>query len=287
MQEAYCDKVLSENTDRDCNSSERARESNGSISLRPNDSCRAQKILEHRGLVQKVVRDLRKAIPSHVCTEELEAAGILGLIDAVDKYTLLEGVCFHSYAQIRIRGAIIDDLRSTSWVPRSLRKKRRLVASAADVVAHALGRKGDDAEIAAEAGLAIEEYQGLLGEFAVMEIGSLNVVGRNGGEEILAYIPASSGGSPLFQCLRSEFRDLLSQAIASLPKREREIITLAFFESFTSREIASALSISESRVSKLRSNALKLIRDHLVTSSQQGFCSYYQAVAPPSQGVWC
>jgi len=182
-------------------------------------------------------------------------------MDAFAKFDPDKKVQFRSYAQFRIRGAIIDSLRTLDWSPRELRRKGRAVEEAIRVLTSRLGRTPGEAEIASELGVSLDEYHQLLGDLKGLEIGTLHVErNEDSGEEELAYIPGRPEEDPLFRCLRGELEERLAEAIHHLPDRERLVMTLYYYEEMTMREIGLALGVVESRVSQVHASAVVHLR---------------------------
>jgi len=193
--------------------------------------------------------------------EDLVSAGVVGLMDAFSKFDPAKKVQFRSYAQFRIRGAILDSLRTLDWSPRELRRKGRAVEEAIRVLTQRMGRAPGEVEIAAEMTLSLEEYQQLLGDLKGLEIGTLHMErNEDSGEEELAYIPGRPEDDPLFHCLRGELENRLTEAISNLPDRERLVMTLYYYEEMTMREIGLALGVVESRVSQVHASAVVHLR---------------------------
>src|SRR6516162_990327 len=179
-------------------------------------------LLEHLPVVRFLARRIHERLPQHVDIEDLVSAGVVGLLDAFAKFNPEKKVQFRSYAQFRIRGAILDSLRTLDWGTRDLRRKGRAVEEAIRQLTARLGHPPGEAEIAHEVGIGLDEYQLLLGELRGLEIGTLHVEhNEESGEEELAYIPGRPEEDPLFCCLRGELKEKLSDAIESLPERER------------------------------------------------------------------
>ncbi len=221
-------------------------------------------VLEHLPAVRYVARQMSERLPQHVELDELIGAGTLGLVDAARKYNAGKNVQFRSYAQFRIRGAILDSLRSLDWSPRELRRKARAMEDASRVLQARLGRVPQEAEVAAEMGLSLVHLQQLAGQLKGLEIAALNAErGGDGGEEELAYLPAKESENPLFQCLDAEARRRLVGAIDGLPERERLVMTLYYFEEMTMREIGVVLGVVESRVSQIHHLAIGRLRGSL------------------------
>lgn len=218
-------------------------------------------LLEHLPIVRFLARRIHERLPQHVDIEDLVSAGVVGLMDAFSKFDPAKKVQFRSYAQFRIRGAILDSLRTLDWSPRELRRKGRAVEEAIRVLTARMGRAPGEGEVASEMGLGLEEYQQLLGELKGLEIGTLHMErNEDSGEEELAYVPGKSEEDPLFHCLRGELEQRLTDAIAHLPERERMVMTLYYYEEMTMREIGLALGVVESRISQVHASAVVHLR---------------------------
>ena len=225
---------------------------------------RERMMLEHMPAVRWMARRIHERLPQHVDMEDLVSAGVVGLLDAFRKFDPAKKVQFRSYAQFRIRGAILDSLRTLDWSPRDLRRKGRAVEEAIRQVTARCGHTPSEPEVAREMGLKLEEYQQLLGELKGLEIGTLHLErSEDSGEEELAYIPNPTDEDPLFLCVRGEMRERLAGAIEQLPERERLVVTLYYFEEMTMKEIGLALSVVESRVSQIHSSAVAHLRARL------------------------
>ena len=228
-------------------------------------------LLEHLPIVRFLARRIHERLPQHVDIEDLVSAGVVGLMDAFAKFDPEKKVQFRSYAQFRIRGAILDSLRTLDWSPRELRRKGRAVEEAIRVLTARLGRAPGENEIAAEMGIGLEAYQQLLGDLKGLEIGTLHLErSENSGEEELAYVPGRPDEDPLFRCLRGELEDRLTEAIANLPDRERLVMTLYYYEEMTMREIGLALGVVESRVSQVHASAVAHLRAALRDLASRG-----------------
>jgi RNA polymerase sigma factor for flagellar operon FliA len=228
-------------------------------------------LLEHLPIVRFLARRIHERLPQHVDIEDLVSAGVVGLMDAFSKFDPTKQVQFRSYAQFRIRGAILDSLRTLDWSPRELRRKGRAVEEAIRVLTQRLRRAPGEAEVAEEMSLSLDEYQQLLGDLKGLEIGTLHMErNEDSGEEELAYIPGSPEEDPLFRCLKGELKDRLSEAIANLPDRERLVMTLYYYEEMTMREIGLALGVVESRVSQVHASAVVHLRAALKDLSARG-----------------
>jgi len=228
-------------------------------------------LLEHLPIVRFLARRIHERLPQHVDIEDLVSAGVVGLMDAFSKFDPAKKVQFRSYAQFRIRGAILDSLRTLDWSPRELRRKGRAVEEAIRVLTARFGHAPGEPEVAAEMELGLEEYQQLLGDLKGLEIGTLHMErNEDSGEEELAYIPSRTDEDPLFRCLRGELEDRLADGIAHLPDRERLVMTLYYYEEMTMREIGLALGVVESRVSQVHASAVVHLRAALKDLAARG-----------------
>ena len=228
-------------------------------------------LLEHLPIVRFLARRIHERLPQHVDIEDLVSAGVAGLMDAFAKFDPDKKVQFRSYAQFRIRGAILDSLRTLDWSPRELRRKGRAVEEAIRAVTARLGHAAGEVEVASEMGLGLEQYQQLLGDLKGLEIGTLHMErNEDSGEEELAYVPGRPEEDPLFRCLRGELEGRLAEAIADLPDRERLVMTLYYYEEMTMREIGLAMGVVESRVSQVHASAVVHLRGALKDLAARG-----------------
>jgi RNA polymerase sigma factor for flagellar operon FliA len=229
------------------------------------DAERERVLMEQLPQVRYIARRIHDRLPRHVAFEDLVHAGVVGLIDALNKFDLSKHVQFSSYAKFRIRGAILDSLRELDWSPRELRRKGRLVDSTYSQLSGKLGRVPTENEIAQEMGIDLKELQSLLAELDGLELGSLRVESsRDGKEEDLTdHIPAKPEETPFFQCLRSETKHMLEQAISELPEKEQRVLALYYYDELTMKEVGAALGIGESRVSQIHSLAMVRLRARL------------------------
>jgi len=232
-------------------------------------AAREQVLLEHLPIVRYVARRIHERLPQHIEMEELISAGMVGLLDAFNKFDAAKNVQFRSYAQIRIRGAILDSLRTLDWSPRDLRRKGRAIEEAMHVLTSRLGRAPQENEVAAELGMQLQEYQHVLTDLKGLEIGSLHVERiEESGEEELAYVPNPTEDDPLFRCLQGEMQARLADAITALPERERLVLTLYYHEEMTMKEIGLTLDVVESRISQIHSSAVLHLRSLLSNAAK-------------------
>jgi RNA polymerase sigma factor FliA len=214
--------------------------------------------------VRYIARRIHDRLPSHVSFDDLVHAGIIGLIDAVDKFDPHRNVLLKSYARFRIRGAIIDSLRQMDWSPRALRRQARRIEDAQREIATKVGRAATDTEIAAQLEIPLEEYQQLLGELRGLDLGSLQTAGNEESPESPHLsLTAKEDEDPFQLCLRSEMRSLLAEAIEELDEKERHVLGLYYLEELTMKEVGLILDIGESRVSQIHTAAILRLRGRM------------------------
>jgi RNA polymerase sigma factor FliA len=232
---------------------------------------REQLVLTHLPLIRFIAHRIAMRLPKWIDSNDLINTGVLGLLDAASKYDVAHNVQFKTYAELRIRGAILDSLRRSDWAPRSLRQKERLLERTTGELSKKLGRQAEDREIAHALGLKLVGYQRMLDEVKGLTFGSFQPVVMNekdGGEgkDLIEFLPASESSDPHLTCERSEWRRLLGGLINSLPRKERLVVTLYYYEELSMKEIGTVLHVNESRVSQLRQKAMFLLRKRLKNS---------------------
>ncbi len=216
-------------------------------------------------LVKKVVHRLSGRLPKDVDMQEMLNSGIIGLVDALEKYDPKHETNFSTYAQFRIRGAILDSFRSQDWLPRSLRFKSHKIEIAYHRIEQKLGRPASDEEVAEELGLPIEELQRLLGEVGTIVMLSFEELGFGHGEERFQADEwlASKGQDPLHRLLGDEKVSVIARALDRLPEKERLVVSLYFYEELNLKEIGEIMGVTESRASQIRSRALIRLKNYL------------------------
>ena len=226
---------------------------------------REEQLRRHLPLVHRVVQRLAARKPPHVELDDLVSWGIVGLLDAIGKYDPRKEAAFSTYAQFRIRGAILDHLRSLDWVPRSVRQKASLIEKVTRRLEGTLGRAPSEDEMARELGVSLEDYQELVGRVGDMMLFSLEDIGFGTGEERLNLDRALEANEidPLGALLTRERVDLVAEAVARLPEREKLVVTLYYGEELTMKEVGAVLGLTESRVSQLHSQAMLRLKEPL------------------------
>lgn len=234
---------------------------------RPRDLLTADEervMTEHLPIVRFIARRIHERLPQHLPIEDLYSAGVLGLLDAFGRFDPSKQVLFRTYAQFRIRGAILDSLRTLDWSPRELRRKARAIEQAIQSLTVQFHRSPTDIEIAQKLNIPLLAYQRLLRDLKGLEIGTLHAVRTtDSDEEELVYVPGRPEDDPLFCYLDGEMRDRLTKAINDLPERERLVMTLYYYEEETMREIGLILDVVESRVSQIHASAVLHLRARL------------------------
>jgi RNA polymerase sigma factor FliA len=214
--------------------------------------------------VQLIAKRMHRRMPSHVSFEDLFHAGILGLIDAIDRFDPQKNVTLKAYARFRIRGAILDSLRQMDWSPRNLRRQARRLEEASHELIGELGHSPSISEMASKLRVPIEDLQHLLGELGGLVLESLHApCGERSGEESLA-IAFRPEEDPFQMTLRQEVRQLLEDALWKLDAKEREVLGLYYFQEIPMKKIGNILGIGESRVSQVHAAALVHLRSRLL-----------------------
>ncbi len=235
------------------------------------DGARERLVVAYSPMVKFVAGRLGAGLPSHVEDADLISYGLVGLIGAIERFEPERGIKFETFAMTRIRGSIIDELRSLDWVPRSVRSRAREIETAQAKLEHELQRAPTEAELAAKLNMTEEELQGALLEIAnssVYALDELWTVSDSSGDQVslLDTIADDSAADPQEALASTEVKDLLTEAISGLPEREQLVVALYYYENLTLREIGEVLGVTESRVSQLHTKAVMRLKSSL----QQG-----------------
>ncbi len=224
-------------------------------------------ILEHLPQVNLIARRIHKGLPASVSLEDLVSTGIVGLISAVDHYEPSHKVKLKTYAEYKIRGAILDSLRVLDWAPREKRKRARAIENTTAKLEQHHGRLPTEEEIAADLGLSLDEYRSWSAGSRSLTLGSLESAGsQENGRDLLRFVSDSEEQWPSVILERSELARLVAEFVAEMPEVERNVLTFYFYEGMNLREIAEVLDLHESRISQLKSQAVSRLRFSLEAS---------------------
>jgi RNA polymerase sigma factor for flagellar operon FliA len=215
-------------------------------------------VVLHEPLVKRIAYHLMSRLPASVQADDLVQAGMIGLIEASRKFDPEQGASFETYAGIRIRGAMLDEIRRTDWTPRSVHRKAREVAEAVRKIENEKGRDARDVEVAKVMGLELNEYHKILQDATGCRIFSYEDPGTLGEENFAQQ--ARQPNQPLENLQKSDFKVGLADAIKGLPERERLVMALYYDEELNLREIGDILGVSESRVCQIHGQALIRLR---------------------------
>jgi len=235
---------------------------------RSTPDARERLILHYSPLVKFVAGRVAAGLPQNIEQSDLVSYGIFGLIDAIDKFDPGRGYKFETYAISRIKGAIIDELRSLDWVPRSVRARAREIEKANAKLEHRLQRAPTDEEMANELGISIEEFQDALLQISNSTVAALDelwTVSDSSGDQVslLDTLTDESAPDPAAVMDQTDLKDRVADAIARLPEREKLVVALYYYENLTLREIGEVLGVTESRVSQLHTKAVLRLRSRL------------------------
>ena len=227
---------------------------------KPTPELREQLIVEYAPLVKVVAGKLTMYLGSNVEYDDMVGYGVFGLIDAIDKFDLTKEVKFETYASLRIRGAILDQIRKMDWIPRTVRQRQRKITDAIKEIEARTGKSATDEEIAEALGISSDEYDDWQNQMKVTNVVSLDEF-VEGGSDI------SDGGSiaakvekPEEAIEREEMKKMLAEALTTLTEKEQKVVLLYYYEELTLKEISNILEVSESRVSQLHTKALNKLK---------------------------
>ena len=222
-------------------------------------------ILEYAPLVKVVAGRLSMYLGYNVEYEDLVSYGIFGLIDAIDKFDFLKDVKFETYASLRIRGAILDQIRKMDWIPRTIRQKQKKIDSVIKDIEVRYGRSATDDEIAEGLGITGDEYLDWQSQMKITNVVSLNEFLEQGSEvpNEASHTKSSHFDSPEEVLERDELKKKLAESLEILTEKERKVIVLYYYEELTLKEISNILEVSESRISQLHTRALQKMKAKL------------------------
>ncbi|MBW2622621.1 MAG: FliA/WhiG family RNA polymerase sigma factor [Deltaproteobacteria bacterium] len=229
---------------------------------------RAEYIKKYAPLIRYIADRLAVRLPNHVSREDLISSGTLGLIDAIDKFDPDRKIMFKTYAEFRIKGAMLDELRSMDWVPRSIRRKANLLEKAYHDLETLHGRPATDEETAEVLGLNLDKFHRLLDEvksISILDIDSFyNPLPERGRDNLLELLmDGDSGPDPLTLLNLNEARSIVAQTIDKLPEKENLVVSMYYYDELTMKEIGAVLGYTESRISQLHTKAILRLRVRL------------------------
>jgi RNA polymerase sigma factor FliA len=225
----------------------------------PTDALDRNRLVDrHVPLVKRIAYHLLGRMPGGVQVEDLIQAGVIGLLEAAQHYDATQGASFETYAGIRIRGAMLDEVRRSDWTPRSVHRNARRVSEAVRAVEHRTGREAQPQDVAEEMGVEMEEYQRMVSDAVSCRVLSFEDVFEpdSEGEDLLP----GNEPNPLETLQADDFRSALAREVAALPERERLVMSLYYDDELNLREIGEVLGVSESRVCQLHGQALTRLR---------------------------
>ncbi|GGY04790.1 FliA/WhiG family RNA polymerase sigma factor [Massilia dura] len=218
-------------------------------------------LTEHMPLVKRLAHHMKAKLPPSVEVDDLVQAGMIGLLDAINRYEETHGAQFETYAVMRIRGAMLDELRSSDWMPRTLRQDMRKIENAMAVLQQKLGRPPAESEVAKSLKLSLEDYQEMLGEGGGHQLLYYeDFQGEEGNDNFLDRYAHDEEADPLRSLMDTGFRQAVIDAIDALPPREKMLMGLYYEEELNLKEIGAVLGVSESRVSQLHTQAVSRLR---------------------------
>jgi RNA polymerase sigma factor for flagellar operon FliA len=220
-------------------------------------------LTEHAPLVKRLAHQMKAKLPPSVEVDDLVQAGMIGLLDAISRYEENHGAQFETYAVLRIRGAMLDELRSSDWLPRSTRQTMRKVEQAMSALQQQLGRPPSESEIAKNLKLSLADYQEMLGDSGGHQLVYYEDFHDEDGNDSWLDRYAVDDDDPLRALLETDFRQAVIDAIDNLPPREKILMGLYYEEELNLKEIGAVMGVSESRVSQLHSQAVGRLRTYL------------------------
>jgi len=227
------------------------------------DEERNSLILEHLPQVRLIARRIQERLPDSISLDDLISTGVLGLISAIDNFNPVHNVKLKTYAEYKIRGAILDSLRGLDWAPRQKRRKSKQIEAAIATAEQRLKGPPTEEDIAAELSITLEEYHGWLVEIRGLNLASLEYAGGDQGRDLLHYLPDKGDNLPSLLLERAELERLLASSIELIPEIEQTVLSLYYHEELTLREIAQIVNLHESRISQLKSQAIVRLRSNL------------------------
>lgn len=225
-----------------------------------------QIVVKYASLVKYLAQKIAIRLPANIELDDLISAGVIGLMDAVDKYDHTRDNKFKTYAEFRIRGAMLDELRSQDWVPRSVREKAKQLERVFARIEHAKGRPATDAEVCEELKISPEEFGELLNEVrsvSLLNYDDLNSLTKSDKKSMLGLIENGKLNNPFAEVSRNNLKGMVEKAINDLPEKQRLVLALYYYEDMNLKEIGRVLEVTESRVSQLHTQAVLRLKSKL------------------------
>jgi RNA polymerase sigma factor for flagellar operon FliA len=233
----------------------------------PVNTNREKLIREYAGLIKFIASKIAARLPSNIELDDLISSGVIGLMDAIDKYDSSRDNKFKTYAEFRIRGAILDELRSQDWVPRSVREKAKVLERAYSKIEQSKGRQATDEEVCIELGMTTEQYHEMLNEVRSVSLLSYDDITNLSNADKRSLHGNGEAGSkvptPYSEVSVAHLKKLVAEAIEDLPEKQRLVLSLYYYEDLNLKEIGRVLDVTESRVSQLHSQAIFKLKARL------------------------
>jgi RNA polymerase sigma factor FliA len=225
-------------------------------------------IIEYAPLIKYIAQKIASRLPSNIELDDLISCGVIGLMDAIEKFDPSRDNKFKTYAEFRVRGAILDELRAQDWVPRSVREKAKMVERAYSKLESAMGRPATEDEMCKELNCSQEEFHDLLNKsksVSLLNIDDSNTFGRGDKKLMAGLTETGRNSNPLAAVTYKNARDKIKEAIGTLPEKQRLVLSLYYYEDLNLKEIGQVLDVTESRVSQLHTQAILKLKSKLRT----------------------
>jgi RNA polymerase sigma factor for flagellar operon FliA len=229
-------------------------------------------VLQYAPLIKYIATRMALRLPPHISLDDLISSGTIGLLDAIKKFDPQKNISFKTYAEFRIKGAILDELRALDWIPRSIRKKSNQLEKAYTKLQKELGRPAEPEEMAECLGISIEEYYHLLDETKGISLLDIDAVRKNlpslGEDELYEFLQDESARDPFISVHFAELREILMKSLECLPDKGKLLISLYYYEELTMKEIGEIMGYTESRISQMHTQAILHLCSKLSEYSQ-------------------
>ncbi len=234
---------------------------------------REELILKYTPLIRYIAGKLAMRLPPHISMDDLMSSGVIGLMDAIEKFDPSKKIQFKTYAEFRIRGAMLDELRAQDWVPRSVRKKASELEKTYQKLEKMLGRPAEDEEVAEALGLTMDQFYDLLEKTKNVTFLDIEALRRRmpegSDEDLFDLIADDSESDPFVQLNLTEVKELLINSINDLPEKEKLVLSLYYYEDLTMREIGEIMGYTESRISQMHTKAIMRLRASLADAEKE------------------